>query len=301
MANDFFNVPDNAISNQVFYAKGATDFQIWSKPQNCKFVNIFCLGSGAGGGGGTAGTATTARKGGGGGGSGAYSLGFFSASQLPDTLFIQTAIGGEGGAGSTNGGSGALSYVSVQPNTTSINVLMQSGAVAATFGQGSGNGGTGSTAWTGNILNNLGLVTATAGVNGASGAISFPGADITITTIVSGGASGGNTSTAASFVGGSILGAGFINTISGGAAGSGATTGGWGSDGYIANLIGNSSNRQPMFFTGGAGGGASVSGRGGNGGAGAYGSGGGGGGAGFTALSGAGGRGGDGLIIITCF
>jgi hypothetical protein len=301
MANDFFNVPDNAINNQVFYAKGGTDFQIWSKPVNAKFINIFCLGSGAGGGGGTAGTATTARKGGGGGGSGAYSIGFFAASQIPDTLFIQTAIGGAGGIGGSNGTSGAISYISIQPNTTTINVLMQSGTVAATFGQGSGTGGTGSTAWTGNILNNLGLVTATAGVNGTSGAISFPGADVTITTIVSGGASGGNTSTAAAFVGGSILGSGFINTIQGGALGSGSTTGGTGSDGYISNLIGNSANRQPMFFTGGAGGGASVSGQGGQGGAGAYGSGGGGGGAGFTALAGAGGRGGDGLIIITCF
>lgn len=299
--NDIFNIPDNSVNNQVFYCKGNTDYQIWNKPANCKFVNIFCLGSGSGGGGGTPGTATTARKGGGGGGSGGYSIGFFAASQLPDILFVQVGIGGNGGAGATNGGSGALSYVSVQPNTTTINVLMQSGLAAATPGQGTGNGGTGSTQWTGNILNNLGLVTSYAGVNGTSGAISFPGADVTITTIVSGGASGGNTSTAAAFVGGSILGSGFINTIQGGALGSGSTTGGTGSDGYIANLIGNSANRQPMFFTGGAGGGASVSGQGGQGGAGAYGSGGGGGGAGFTALAGSGGKGGDGLIIITCY
>ena len=306
MANDFFNIPNNALSNQVFYSKGGTDFEIWSKPANAKFISIFCLGSGAGGGGGTAGTATTARKGGGGGGSGAYSLGFFSASQLPDTLFIQTAIGGSGGLGgasSANGVGGSLSYICVQPNTTTINILMQSGAIAPTFGQAgaSGTGGTGGTIWSGGILNSLGFATATAGVNGTSGAISTPGADVTITSIISGGASGGNTSTAASFIGGSILGAGFVNTISGGALGAGATAGGAGSDGYIANMIGNSSNRQPMFFTGGSGGGASVSGQGGVGGAGAYGSGGGGGGAGFTALAGAGGRGGDGLIIITCF
>ena len=299
---DFFNIPDNNLMRQVFYAKGSTDFQVWNKPANCKLVYIFCLGSGSGGGGGTPNLSNQAKKGGGGGGSGAYSTGIFSSINLPNTLYLRPGLGGAGGAGATNGGAGALSYVSVEPNTTALNILMQSGAVAATAGGGTGTGGTGSTIWTGSPLLNLGIAAAFAGVNGERGAISFPGADITITTLVSGGASGGNTSTTTPFIGGSILGTGFINTVTGGSPGASTFVPGTdGSDGYCANIVGTSSNSQPLFFTGGAGGGASQGGPGGTGGAGAYGSGGGGGGAGGSSQGGAGGRGGDGLIIITCF
>ena len=89
MASDFFNLPDNAINTQVFYTKGSgTDFQIWTKPLNVKFVHILCIGSGGGGGGGQASSSGTARRGGAGGGSAGYSFGFFSASQIPDNLFL---------------------------------------------------------------------------------------------------------------------------------------------------------------------------------------------------------------------
>ena len=301
-----FNLTDSAVNNQVFYTKGTTDYQIWTKPTNAKFVSIFCLGSGGGGGGGMVGTATSARRGGGGGGSGGFSMGTFSASQLPDTLYLSVAPGGSAGAGAaaaTNGGAGALSYVSVQPNNTTINLLLVSGAIAATGGNSGANSGTagvGSTVWNGNILNTLGLVTAAAGTNGGAGAISAAAVSITPTTIVCGGPSGGNTSTAAAFAGGNVVGSGFLNTISGGALGSGATAGGNGSDGFLPNL-GSPNKSTPTFFTAGSGGGASVSGQGGAGGAGSYGCGGAGGGAGFTGLAGVGGKGGDGLIIITAW
>lgn len=301
-----FNITDNAVNNQIFLPKGLSDFQVWNKPTNAKFVSIFCLGSGGGGGGGMVGTATTARRGGGGGGSGAFSMGTFAVSQLPDTLFLSVGLGGIGGLGAaapTNGSAGALSYVSVRPDNTAINLLMVSGTIAATGGNSGGNGGNagvGSTIWNGNILNALGLATATAGNNGGAGAISVAAASITPTTIVCGGPSGGNTSTAVAFAGGNVVGSGFLNTVSGGALGSGATTGGDGSDGYLPNLSLTSKNT-PTFFTAGSGGGASVSGQGGNGGAGSYGCGGAGGGAGFTGLAGFGGKGGDGLIIITAW
>lgn len=301
-----FNLTDTSINNQIFYAKGSTDFQLWTKPPNAKFVSIFCLGSGGGGGGGMPGTATTARRGGGGGGSGGFSLGTFSASQLPDLLYMNVGIGGTAGAGgaaATNGGAGALSYVSVQPNNTAINILLASGTIAATGGNSGGNGGNAgvaSTIWNGNILNALGLATTTAGTNGGAGAISVAATSITPTTIVCGGPSGGNTSTAAAFAGGNVVGSGFLNTISGGALGSGANAGGDGSDGFLPNLSSPNKN-MPTFFTAGSGGGASVSGQGGNGGGGSYGCGGGGGGAGFTNLVGAGGKGGDGLIVITAW
>lgn len=303
MANDFFNLPDNALNNQVFYAKGGTDFQVWTKPQNCKFVNIFCLGSGAGGGSGQAGTSGTSRRGGGGGGSAGYSLGFFSASQLPDTLFMQVPSGGAGGVAG-NGSAGALSYVSVQSNTTAINLLLVSGAVAPTgglAGASAGTGGTGGTVWGGGILNALGLATANAGQNGTTGQTTLPSVDITIANIITGGSAGAGTNGATPQTGGNIAGSGVINTISGG-AGSSTGTAGDGSGGYFASIpSANASARLPMFFTGGAGGGSSNTGTGGNGGGGAFGSGGGGGGAGVTSLAGNGGKGGDGLIIITCW
>jgi len=301
-----FNLTDNAVNNQVFYTKGATGFQVWNKPANAKFVSIFCLGSGGGGGGGMVGTATTARRGGGGGGSGAYSVGTFAAAQLPDLLYLIVGVGGAEGAGGVspgNGGSGALSYVSVDPDNVAINILLQSGAAVptgGTSGTGGGNAGTGSTVWPGGILNFLGLASAIAGTNGGAGAISIAATNITPTTIVCGGPSGGNTSTSAAFAGGDVIGSGFLNTVTGGALGAGAATGGNGSEGFSTNV--NLTNKNtPTFFTAGSGGGASVSGQGGAGGAGAYGCGGGGGGAGFTGLAGAGGRGGDGLIIITAW
>lgn len=301
-----FNITDNAINNQIFLPKGVADFQVWNKPTNAKFVSIFCLGSGGGGGGGMVGTAVTARRGGGGGGSGAFSLGTFTASQLPDTLFLSVGLGGIGGLGlavASNGGAGALSFVSVRPDNTALNLLLVSGAVAATGGNSGGNSGTagvGSTAWAGSVLNSLGLVTAQAGTSGGAGAISVAATSITPTTIVCGGPSGGNTSTAAAFAGGDVIGSGFLNIVPGGALGALAAAGGNGSDGFLPNLSLTSKNT-PTFFTAGSGGGASVSGQGGNGGAGSYGCGGAGGGVGFTALAGAGGRGGDGLIIITAW
>lgn len=297
---------DNNVNTQIFTTKG--DFQIWNKPSNAKFINIFCLGSGAGGGNGMTGTATTARRGGGGGGSGAYSIGSFIAALLPDMLYVFVGKGGAGGAAGTtanNGSAGALSYISVQPNNTAINIVLQSGLAVPTAGNSgtnSGTAGTGGTAWTGSILNDLGLVTVSAGTNGGAGAISVLATDITPANIVCGGPSGGNTSTAVAFKGGSIIGSGFLNTLDGGALGSGATAGGNGSDGYISNLINLANRSQPIFFTAGSGGGASVSGLGGDAGNSGFGCGGAGGGAGFTGLGGGkGGNGGDGLIIITAW
>ena len=301
---DFFNVNNNALNNQIFYTKGSTDFQTWSKPANVKFVNIFVLGAGGGGGAGSVNTSGSARRGGGGGGSAGYSLGFFAASQIPDELFLSVPTGGAGGIGGAtvgSGGTGALAYVSVAPDSTAINILLSSGTAVAGGGVGGGNGGVGSTIWTGAILNNLGFATVYAGTAGANSAISAIGASITPAGIVCGGASGGNTSTTTPFQGGDITGSGFLNTITGGTGGASTTAGTAGSGGYTASLLDGNSKRQPIFFTGGAGGGASQGGQGGEGGAAAYGCGGGGGGAGVTALGGAGGRGGDGLIIITAW
>lgn len=302
---DVFNINDSSANNQVFYTKGNTDWQTWIKPQNAKFISIFCLGSGGGGGAGQAGTGGATRRGGAGGGSGGLSIGLYSATQLPDTLFVQVGAGGIGGSGvtGTNGGSGAISYTSIQSNTTNINILMQSSLAAAgggNSGLNSGTAGIAATAWTGAILNDLGLATSNAGQAGATGPAGTAGTNIAITLPITGGASGAGATTSI-FSGGNITGAGFIDTITGG-TGNINLNGTDGSGGYTSFMPGlNSGVRQPTFFTGGAGGGSSNNVTGGAGGAGAYGCGGGGGGAGVTAQGGNGGRGGDGLVIITAW
>ena len=304
--NDTFNLLDNDLNNQVFYTKGA-DWQVWQKPSNAKMVSLVVIGGGGGGGSGQSGTSSSTRRAGAGGGSSAVSIGFFSASQIPDTLFVQVGPGGIGGSGTTgsNGSSGSLSYISVQSNTTPINILMQSGNAAAGGGNSGANSGTAGiagTAWTGGILNDMGLATSTIGQAGASGPAGAIGNNITIIGITTGGASGGGAAVGgAVFSGGSIIGTGFIPTITGGVSNINAN-GGDGSGGFVSlNPSIKTSTSLPLFFTGGAGGGASNNNTGGFGGAGGYGSGGGGGGIGLTSNSGGGGRGGDGIVIITCY
>ena len=57
---DIFNIPGQQDNVKIFYARGTTDWQTWTKPRNCKFIWMMCMGGGAGGGGGsTAGNSTT--------------------------------------------------------------------------------------------------------------------------------------------------------------------------------------------------------------------------------------------------
>ena len=307
---DIFNIPDTAIQNQVFYTKGTLDWQTWFKPNNARFVSILCIGAGGGGGAGGNGAGSTTRQGGGGGGAGGISYGFFPANQIPEILFVQPGAGGTGGVGGTSpgsGSSGALSYVSCQPNTTNINVLLQSGLAGATggnTGQIGGGQGVASTVWTGNPLNIF--ATATAGQNGSPGTTAGTPGAITLTKIVTGGAGGAGYSAGVN-TGGSITGSAFVPTISGGGGNINAN-GVDGSGGYTSlTITPNSISRQPVFFTGGAGGGSSNNYTGGTGGNASFGCGGGGGGCGSTSGgvgangAGAGGKGGDGIIIITCY
>jgi hypothetical protein len=45
---DLSNIPSQQQQTTTFYATG--NWQAWSKPRNAKFIEIFCLGGGAGGG-----------------------------------------------------------------------------------------------------------------------------------------------------------------------------------------------------------------------------------------------------------
>lgn len=326
---DIFNLQNNNLNNQVFLTNGSTNWQIWQKPRNCKFVFIFILGGGGGGGSGASsslfpGISTTV-GGGGGGGASAITRAFFPANLIPDTLYIQVGVGGGGGTPTTSsagnpGNPGSLSYVSILPSATTSNILVASGSVVANGGSGgttntaSGSfaaGGSagqaflralGSTSGYLNYLGNYNSATSQGGgngnlINGSTASILFP---------VTGGGGGAGITSGTQYAGGSITITGDISGATGGVAG-----GGNGNNGPTYELPSlNSMSQNRIYFIGGAGGGASVfetsgldtAGRGGNG---SYGCGGGGGGAiskgTIGRTSGAGGRGGDGLVIINCW
>lgn len=306
---DVFNFPNTQNNQFIYFANGGTtSWQTWIKPRNVKFVSIFAISGGGGGGGGEGRSAGNNLGGGGGGAASGVALGTFPANSLPDTLYIQVGLGGAGGIGGVagNGGTavnGGNSFVSIRPNTTTINVIIASNATTTQGGTGGffgagGNGGIPATVFsktsTG-FLGACGTITSTVGWNGVFGGAAASGITIQVSGITTGGAGGGgNTAASVDNIGGNITGIGIVPTIMGG------STGLTGDNGYISMTPSiNSSTRVPMFFTGGAGGGSRFDGVGGNGGNGGFGCGGGGAGSGLT--GGTGGNGGNGLVIITCW
>lgn len=295
-------------------------FQVWMKPRGVRFVSIWCLGAGGGGGGGASNAAGSAKGGGGGGGSGALSRMIFNASDLPDSLYIYTALGGVGAtgnlgvangnaAGTTGDGIGKRSFVLVYPDSAfgAANLLMASGAADAntitaagggTTVPAGGSGGsastiaTTSTATLGNCaISQLFL----AGVAGTSGGGNAAGTALTISTglPITGGTGGGG-GTAAANAGGAIsaVASTLLLASAGGTSGAAPTNG---NNGFW--------RRDAMFGYGATGGGSTntAATAGANGGYGAIpGAGGGGGGAGVSA-GGRGGDGGPGLVVIRCW
>lgn len=304
---NFFNINDNSLSDQVFFYNGTNAWQTWQKPPNCKFVNFFLLGGGAGGQSGGINAAST-RNGGAGGASAAFTYITVPSFALPDILYIQVGSGGTGGVGTVGGaqgGAGSLSYVSLVPDNTNIDmILMRSGSAAA--------GGTvtvtaGAAITASDIkLSEITFISTYAGQTGGAGGVSSGAApNITPTgkPFTAGAGGAGCSSVGVLGTSGNVVGILNYPTLSGGASTTaGGVTAGHGAHGFMTrpHFLGNDF-RMPLYFTGGAGGGASASstGDGGDGGNGAFGCGGGGGGAGGNSVVGAGGRGGDGLVIIT--
>jgi len=306
---DIQHIPGAKSDTQIFYAQGATAWQTCVKPRNAKFIQIFCVGGG--GGGGAARGNTTAglpKKGGGGGASGNVTRGIFLAFLLPNTLYIQPAVGGAGGVGGspgTGGTAGGQTYVSLAAATTSTNVLVMTA-------KGGGGGGLGSTSGIATpganssaaqttadaIFMTLGIFTSAATVAGSDGNVNGDSQTALATNIVMGGAGGGGLSTTGGIIsgsGGNITPANVVllSPVSGGLVTRTAPSNS-GLNGYGTLM--------PFCGTGGSGAGAlgsqATPGVGGNG---WYGCGGGGGGAqtGAATAGGSGGNGGDGLVIIT--
>ncbi len=305
MGIDYNHINDNSLKNQVFYFAGTNAWQTWIKPPNCKWVNFYLVGGGAGGQGGNTGAAST-RSGGNGGGSAAFSYITVPSFSLPDMLYIQVGGGGQGGAsGGGQGGVGGLSYVCSIPDiSTRYNILMKSG----TAGAGTSTSITAGTVIVGAdiLLAQVGLISGYAGQIGGAGGSSSNTAPLVTPSgkPFTGGAGGAGCSSVGTLgTSGNIAGILDFPTISGGAnTPLQSATASPGNSGYTTreNFVGPNF-KTPMFFSGGAGGGAASQtlGVGGKGGDAMFGCGGGGGGAGGNSTAGIGGKGGDGFVLIT--
>jgi len=286
---DISHIPYQQQSTFIFYATG--NFQTFVKPRNAKFIEIFCLGGG--GGGGHSLVSAGSQVGAGGGGSAGIVRGIIPAFLLPDIFFILVGKGGIGSKTSgTAGGTGGISYISLDGTTSEQTLICKSSTSTAAGGSATATAGTAASIAVTSLsaFGNLGLFTAIAGVAGTNGGANTGGAGTSQTAlgtnIVTGGAGGGGKTALVFGAGGSILPAPVVLTtqVSGG-----VTAGQDGANGY-GTLI-------PFCGTGGAGGAGITTGTGGKGGKGFYGCGGGGVGCGSVAT--AAGDGGDGLVIIT--
>jgi len=289
---DVFNISTNTQSTYTFYATG--NWQTFENPRNAKFIEIFCLGGGAGGGHCTVGAGSV--SGAGGGGSGGIVRGIIPAFLLPDILYILVGKGGTGGrVTGASGLGGGISYISLNGTTSEQTLICKSSTAGAVGGAGVA-GGAGAAASISSLtlsaFGDLGLFTAIAGVIGSTGGLNVvpsPGSSQAAlgTNLTTGGAGGGGKIASAFATGGTITSASVILTSQ---VNGGVTTSQDGDSGY--------GTLQPFCGTGGAGGAARITGTGGKGGNGYFGCGGGGGGAGSVVGSN-GGDGGGGLVIIT--
>jgi len=284
------NLPDNSYKTQIFYQSGT-----WVKPMGISMIYITAIGGGGGGGGGQTSASGAAGTGGGGGGGGVIMTNMIISDLSWDALRITVGIGGSGGGANTDGTTGGDSII--QPSyrndaTGTLIIVRALGARGGTAGSGGGTAGPGGVVPT-SLQSPYSLVSLnqkTTGPNGTAGVSAAAGTSYTYGTTsatpTTGGAAGGGKNTSnVGFSGGSIVGAGFVTRINGGAVNSNGENG--------------SSSITPFYQLGGTGGGGNGSGTGGTGGNGSYGSGGGGGGAGTT--GGTGGKGGDGIVIINCW
>jgi hypothetical protein len=284
---DIFNIPGQQDNVKIYYASGTNDWQTWTRPRNCKFIWMMCIGGAAGGGGGQSGTGVASYSGGGGGCSAAVTRALFPANVLPDILYIQPGPGGAGGtAGGGQSSGGNRSFVSiVASSATVMNLVCTSGLVAAA-GTATNTGETAATTAAAGLLSLGNFVSVAGGASG--GQVDVTPLSGTITSV---GTTGGNASSGGGVNSNTILSTTFSPSLQ--ALGSTTTTNNGVS--YVS--------WKPFFTLGGCGGGGfgTNAGNGGKGGDGGFGSGGGGGGAAFNGTGGVGGKGGDGLVIIATF
>lgn len=276
---DYQNLPSNAKVDWFMQPTSGSEVHTWTKPAGCNFVYMVGVGGGSGGQGGLANITTG--SGSAGGNSGVISTLLVPSFLIPDTLFIKVGNGTPGGV--ISGG------LSTAANPTIISAYRVASATEyllfATGATRSGPGVSPASPITNSTLGSIGIYKSFAGVQGNSTG------NQTLTNYLSGGAAGGSNNSGIERVGFSILSninqPSTITIVQAGLAG-----GGKGGDGI---QLGG----KRFAFSGGAGGGSSITAQGGGGGDGELGCGGGGGAPGVT--GGAGGKGGDGFALIISY
>ena len=162
----------------------------WEKPPGVSLVSITCVGPGSDGGTGGSAVQGIAKVGGFGGGSGAVTTGIFSASMLPDRLYIYNPAGNSGGS----------TTVSIDSPSTSagiasnqLRVILAQGAIASNTTPGFENANTNY-----NVMGTYGFInsrTGSRGVAGTTGKGANQTSFATNTLWITGGAAGGGGTT----------------------------------------------------------------------------------------------------------
>lgn len=301
---DLSHIPNSQQDIKIFYAnQDAFAYQTWQKPRKCSFIYILCIGAGSAGIPGISSNLNTIAQSGYAGSSGAVNRCLINSNLVPDVLYVKVGKGGKGASNPNIGGgvllgaqSGESSGIfistarSSQESTNQANSFI-GGNDASTFLAG----GTVSIQ-SNNYLIGLTNFISLAGITSTGGTLTTQPPNISPLAsqiVMAGGTGAPYNGTATAFNGASISATSISPLIAGGIGGS--TLGGNGADGYTS--------WNPLFSTGGAGGGNSYTAGGvaGNGGNGGIGSGGGAGGSANFGTAGKGGDGGDGLVVIITF
>lgn len=267
----------------------------WTKPAGLKGILACAVGAGGAGGSGARNAAGTNRFGGSAGGSGSIRWRYFTASELTATVAITIGTGGTGGTGQTADNSGGNNGTAGTDTSFGAFLVASGGTggpgAAATAAGGTGAGGLTSTGTPTQgpyaLVGNAGPAGQT--TSASTGSTGFNGFSACPSGAGGGGINNGNTSSTATYTGGSIINNGV--TVSGGTFGQNGT------DNVARSLLFHPSLTGSYGIGTGGGGGRPDDVDGGNGGN--YGaSGGGGSGVLNGTTSGAGGNGAGGLLVM---
>jgi hypothetical protein len=164
----FFDLPQGAKLDKYMVGMPTTEWHTWTNPRK-EYNNAIIL---AAGGGGSGGVNVFGGGGGGNGGGGAGGFGhiYCPLSLLPDTLYIQVALGALGVSnGRFTGNTGGTTYISMYPSPNIANLLIAcnggggGGAASSVVGAGG----------TVNIYNTFGIAQGYTGGSGGSWNIGY--------------------------------------------------------------------------------------------------------------------------------